>query len=127
MNYMQQTSNDPRSGLPRSFIPDFEMCPSMHACSEVYDKYVFLILRMGAFYTKFKITTPEVLIFPVNLSLPFTLLSFSSLRTVTGMIRVSREQKANVPRGVLLYREILASQRDIVENIYLSSGIILAF
>ena len=39
MNYMQRTSNDP-SGLSRSFMPGFEMCPSMHACSEVYDRYV---------------------------------------------------------------------------------------
>ena len=38
--YMQRTSNDPRSGLSTSFMPDFEMCPSMHACSEVHDRYV---------------------------------------------------------------------------------------
>ena len=42
MNYMQRTSNEPRSGLSRSFMPDFEMCPSTHACSEVYDRYAFL-------------------------------------------------------------------------------------
>ena len=41
-NYMQRTSNDPWSGLSRPFMPDFEMCPSMHACSEVYDRYAFL-------------------------------------------------------------------------------------
>ena len=40
MNYMQWTSNDPRSGLSRSLMPDFEMCPSMHTCSEVHDGYV---------------------------------------------------------------------------------------
>ena len=40
MNYMQRTSNDPRSGLSRSFMPDLDMCPSMHACSEVYNRYV---------------------------------------------------------------------------------------
>ena len=40
MNYMQRTSNDPRSGLSRSLMPAFEMCPSMHACSEVYHRYV---------------------------------------------------------------------------------------
>ena len=38
--YMQRTSDDLRSGLSRFFMPYFGMCPSMHACSEAYDRYV---------------------------------------------------------------------------------------
>ena len=36
----------------------------------------FLILRMGAFNTKFSVTTQKSNLFPVNLGLPFLLLLF---------------------------------------------------
>ena len=46
------TSNDPRSGLARSFMPEFDMYPSMHACSEIYERYVLPCPLHEASYRK---------------------------------------------------------------------------
>ena len=55
MNYIQWTTNDPLSGLSRSFMPDFEMCPCMRVPRPTIDAY-YPVRHIAPFFIRLEFT-----------------------------------------------------------------------